>query len=213
MARRCRTGWHSRQAEQSKRWSAPPPATAPVNTTVIALSSSSIASAASITSHTPLAMSRRAAVVEEEFDDDTDLPLPNKPLPNTGTRGALLEELEDSEDEDAPTLLEPTAGPASPSLPQFRPAGGDGKTVTDITPYKKYVRTSHSFSEESLCTGRRRLELASAGGPASTPSTSTRSGPVDAGNDGFRARRACGGRSARISPTRPIVSVLELFMK
>ena len=45
-------------------------------------------------------MSRRAAIVEEEFDDDTDLPLPNKPLPNTGARGALLEELDISEDED-----------------------------------------------------------------------------------------------------------------
>ena len=205
MARRCRTGWHSRQAEQSKRWSAPPPATAPVHTTVIALSSSSIASAASITSHTPLAMSRRAAVVEEEFDDDTDLPLPNKPLPNTGTRGALLEELEDSEDEDAPTLLEPTAGPASPSLPQFRPAGGDGKTVTDITPYKKYVRTSHSFSEESLCTGRRRLELASAGGHASTPYTLAQSVRMVPASGVSHDRRQCGGRSAEISRKLQVV--------
>ncbi|RPD56903.1 signal recognition particle, SRP19 subunit [Lentinus tigrinus ALCF2SS1-7] len=84
-------------------------------------------------------MSRRAAVVEEEFDDDTDLPLPNKPLPNTGAHGALLEELDYSEDDDTPTLLGPTAGPASPSLPQFNPASGDGKTVTDITPYKKWT--------------------------------------------------------------------------
>ncbi|KAI0747105.1 signal recognition particle SRP19 subunit [Daedaleopsis nitida] len=94
-------------------------------------------------------MSRRAAVVEE-FDDDTDLPLPSKPLPNTGARGAILEELDmtDSEgddDDDTPNLLQPTAGPASPSLPQFRPgtgAGGDAhgtKTVTDITPYKKWT--------------------------------------------------------------------------
>ena len=93
-------------------------------------------------------MSRRAAVVEE-FDDDTDLPLPSKPLPNTGTRGAILEQLDasDSEEDDAPDLFEPAAGPASPSLPQFRPGTGTGadaqgmKTVTDITPYKKYVRT------------------------------------------------------------------------
>nr|VWO97298.1 E3 ubiquitin protein ligase (EC [Ganoderma boninense] len=91
-------------------------------------------------------MSRRTAVVEEEFDDDTDLPLPNKPLPNTGTRGAILEELDYSEDEDdAPTLLEPHAGPASPSLSQFRPGAGvdpSSKTVTDLTPYKKYVPPS-----------------------------------------------------------------------
>ena len=94
-------------------------------------------------------MSRRAAVVEE-FDDDTDLPLPNKPLPNTGTRGAILEQLgysgsddddDGGEDEDDDEGSVP--GPASPSLQQFRPGSGptaDGqKTVTDITPYKMYV--------------------------------------------------------------------------
>ncbi|OBZ78202.1 hypothetical protein A0H81_02578 [Grifola frondosa] len=85
-------------------------------------------------------MSRRAAVVEE-FDDDTELPLPNRPLPNTGGRGAILEEISDDED-DVPTLIEPTAGPASPAQPQFRP-GGPGadlqNTVTDITPYKKWT--------------------------------------------------------------------------
>ena len=42
-------------------------------------------------------MSRRAVVVEE-FDDDTELPLPNRSLPNTGTRGAILEALSDDED-------------------------------------------------------------------------------------------------------------------
>jgi len=29
----------------------------------------------------------------DEFDDDTDIPLPSRPLPNTGTRGAILEEI------------------------------------------------------------------------------------------------------------------------
>lgn len=87
-------------------------------------------------------MSRRVAVVEE-FDDDTDLPLPSRPLPNTGTRGAILEELSDDED-DVPTLLEPTAGPASPSQTQFKSAVPErdengSRTVTDITPYKKCV--------------------------------------------------------------------------
>jgi hypothetical protein len=43
-------------------------------------------------------MSRRAAVVEE-FDDDTDLPLPSMPLPNTGARGPILQELNDDSDE------------------------------------------------------------------------------------------------------------------
>ena len=42
-------------------------------------------------------MSRRPIVEdvsEDEFDDDTDLPLPKRTLPNTGTRGALLEEID-----------------------------------------------------------------------------------------------------------------------
>ena len=134
-------------------------------------------------------MSRRAAVVEEEFDDDTDLPLPNKPLPNTGARGAILEELDISEDEDdVPTLFEPHAGPASPSLPQFRSGTGadTSKTVTDLTPYKKYVLPSHPAYT------RCRARVARAGsdnwmvpldGHASTPFTSMRSG---------RAERASG---------------------
>ena len=99
-------------------------------------------------------MSRRAAVVEE-FDDDTDLPLPNRPLPNMGTRGAILEQLgasdgengdddnDDDDEDDGEDGADALAGPASPSLAQFRASSGaatDGtKTVTDITPYKKYV--------------------------------------------------------------------------
>lgn len=39
------------------------------------------------------------AFIEEEFDDDTDLPLPTHTLPNTGTRGALLEEIDSDEDD------------------------------------------------------------------------------------------------------------------
>ena len=75
-------------------------------------------------------------------EDDTDLPLPNKPLPTPGAQGALIEELDTSGDEnDIPTLLEPRAGPASPSFPQFKPGSGGetGNTVTDITLYEKYV--------------------------------------------------------------------------
>ena len=88
-------------------------------------------------------MSRRTATVEEDFDDDTDLPLPNKPLPNTGTRGAILQELDlsESEDEGTQSPFQPAAGPASPSSAQFRPGGGADaqNTITDITPYKKCV--------------------------------------------------------------------------
>lgn len=86
-------------------------------------------------------MSRKTAIVEE-FDDDTDLPLPSHPLPNRGSNGPLLEEIHISDDE-----FEPRAGPATPSSQsQFRPtqpfdnAKLDPKnTVTDITPYKTYV--------------------------------------------------------------------------
>ena len=90
-------------------------------------------------------MSRRAAVVEEEFDDDTDLPLPNKPLPNTGTRGAILQEIDATDSEEDDDEGDSAAGPASPSLAQFRQSTGAGAgtnaqaTVQDITPYKKCV--------------------------------------------------------------------------
>ncbi|CDO71183.1 hypothetical protein BN946_scf184845.g53 [Trametes cinnabarina] len=90
-------------------------------------------------------MSRRAVAVEE-FDDDTDLPLPSKPLPNTGTRGAILQELDatDSEgsDDDVPALRQPTAGPASPSFAQYKQAAAadaQGNVPVDLTPYKKWT--------------------------------------------------------------------------
>jgi signal recognition particle subunit SRP19 len=84
-------------------------------------------------------MSRRAAIVEE-FDDDTDLPLPSRSLPDTGSRGVILEEIvdvdddgDDDEDSDeAPELLDHSAGGGPAPQPDAR----DGR-VTDITPYKK----------------------------------------------------------------------------
>ena len=51
-------------------------------------------------------MSRRTTLVEEEFDDDTDLPLPSNSIPNLGTRGALLEAVSDDEDDDEDALFE-----------------------------------------------------------------------------------------------------------
>ena len=87
-------------------------------------------------------MSRRTTLVEEEFDDDTDLPLPSNSIPNLGTRGALLEAVSDDEDDDE------GPGPATPSNTSFGGGGGGGvrsgggphiNQVTDITPYKKYV--------------------------------------------------------------------------
>jgi len=81
-------------------------------------------------------MSRHAAIVEE-FDDDTDLPLPSRSLPNTGSRGAILEEVVDSDDDEgdhgeAPELLDYSAM-GSPPLP----SSARDTRVTDITPYKK----------------------------------------------------------------------------
>lgn len=97
-------------------------------------------------------MSRRAAIVEE-FDDDTDLPLPNHPLPNTGSRGPLLQEMHISDDEFEP----PRAGPAS--LPRTLPTQGRSESgsrpsqanashqVTDTTPYKSCVtQITYPFS-------------------------------------------------------------------
>ncbi|KAF8551766.1 signal recognition particle, SRP19 subunit [Imleria badia] len=91
-------------------------------------------------------MARRTAVVEE-FDDDTDLPLPSRSL-LTNTRGPLLEEIGASDDDDdsSDDPDETTPGPASPSHSQFRPSPSLGpsvkppsNTVTDITPYKRWT--------------------------------------------------------------------------
>ena len=94
-------------------------------------------------------MSRRTATIVEEFDDDTDLPLPNRALPNTGTRGAILEQIGidsdrevdgDSGDEDGdPDFMELgstqpfAAGSASH---QEGSNSGERPIVTDIKPYK-----------------------------------------------------------------------------
>jgi signal recognition particle subunit SRP19 len=93
-------------------------------------------------------MSRRAAIVEE-FDDDTDLPLPSMPLPNTGSRGPLLEELHIDDDQfNFNQSQSSRAGPASPpprhnaqqNSASSGTQGGDSvNRVTDITPYKSYV--------------------------------------------------------------------------
>ena len=93
-------------------------------------------------------MSRRAATIEEEFDDDTSLPLPNRALPNTGTRGAILEEIgidsdrevdEDNGDEDDdPDLMELTTQPSATGSASRQEGSnsGDRPVVTDIKPYK-----------------------------------------------------------------------------
>ncbi|KAG5641989.1 hypothetical protein DXG03_003818 [Asterophora parasitica] len=112
-------------------------------------------------------MSRRAAIVEE-FDDDTDLPLPHQPLPNTGTRGPLLEEIHISDDEfEQPS--QPQAGPASPSSQsQYRPTPSGAvridpkNSVTDITPYKTWtcIYPIYIDAKRPYGTGQRRVERA-----------------------------------------------------
>nr|GAT54825.1 predicted protein [Mycena chlorophos] len=112
-------------------------------------------------------MSRRAAVVEE-FDDDTDLPLPSRPLPNTGS-GPLLQELHISDDE---SDFPPRAGPASPSYNQqqsaFRPPppnpSGNRNSVTDITPYKNWtcIYPIYIDAKRAYGTGLRRVPRADA---------------------------------------------------
>jgi signal recognition particle subunit SRP19 len=91
-------------------------------------------------------MTRRTAVIEE-FDDDTDLPLPSRPL-NTGPRGPLLEEIGHSDEEDSDSESDDASalGQASQSQSPFyaptssgQSQGQPSNTVTDITPYKKYV--------------------------------------------------------------------------
>ncbi|KAI0070996.1 signal recognition particle, SRP19 subunit [Panus rudis PR-1116 ss-1] len=103
-------------------------------------------------------MSRRTAEVEE-FDDDTELPLPSRPLPNSGTKGAILESLTDDEsDSDAPDLLPPRAGPASPSQQQFRREYDAEPQARDPT-YKKWtcVYPIYIDAKRAYGTGERRV--------------------------------------------------------
>ncbi|KAL5521640.1 SEC65 [Sanghuangporus sanghuang] len=45
-------------------------------------------------------MSKRVQPTIEDFDDDTDLPLPSHPLPNTGPKGALIQSVDLDSDSD-----------------------------------------------------------------------------------------------------------------
>ncbi|KAH0581982.1 hypothetical protein H2248_011645 [Termitomyces sp. 'cryptogamus'] len=113
-------------------------------------------------------MSRRAPIVEDEFDDDTILPLPSHVLPNTGTRGPLLEEMHISDDEFEPQAgpASPQAGPASPpsSKAHSRPiASGTSRPETsstlDITPYKSWtcIYPIYVDAKRPYGTGQRRV--------------------------------------------------------
>ncbi|KAF8886491.1 signal recognition particle, SRP19 subunit [Infundibulicybe gibba] len=108
-------------------------------------------------------MSRKAAIVEE-FDDDTDLPLPSLPLP-ISAHGSLLEEIHISDDEFEPSQRgsashssqpqhNPTPSQSSRSVPQ--------NTVTDITPYKRWTCLYPIYidAKRPYGTGQRRVERA-----------------------------------------------------
>ncbi|KAI0765230.1 signal recognition particle, SRP19 subunit [Fomes fomentarius] len=76
-------------------------------------------------------------------------------------RVAVLDDSDDDEGDDL-DLLEPTAGPASPSLQQFRPGQGteDSKTVTDITPYKKWTCIYPIYIDAKRPSGRGERRIA-----------------------------------------------------
>jgi signal recognition particle subunit SRP19 len=86
-------------------------------------------------------MSRKTAIVED-FDDDTDLPLPTYTLPNTGTRGPLLEQLNysDGNSDDDMDMDYQRAGPASPPRSSTNTGSFGGPTNTvDSSTYKTFV--------------------------------------------------------------------------
>ncbi|KAF7430463.1 signal recognition particle subunit [Pleurotus ostreatus] len=104
-------------------------------------------------------MSRRTQIIEE-FDDDTDLPLPSQPLPNTGTSGPLLQEIDISDDE---IEYASRPGPASPSRPQRGESSETPEsknTVTDITPYKAWtcIYPIYLDAKRPYTTGERRVK-------------------------------------------------------
>jgi signal recognition particle subunit SRP19 len=104
-------------------------------------------------------MPPRAAIVEE-FDDDADLPLPSRPLPDNNGRGPLLMEIDDDpidrpgddnyddddDDDDDDTLGAGAHLPSAADLAQFAArmqqqaqAGPASPRSVDMTPYKQCV--------------------------------------------------------------------------
>jgi signal recognition particle subunit SRP19 len=90
------------------------------------------------------------ATIEEEFDDDTDLALPSKALPNTGTRGALLEEITsdddgdgDGDDDDMIIPMHPTVQPRAP--PSFASASSTSRFSAAGPPTGSNVTTDKSL--------------------------------------------------------------------
>jgi hypothetical protein len=139
-------------------------------------------------------MSRHAAIVEE-FDDDTDLPLPSRSLPDTGSRGAILEEIVDSDydegdSDEAPDLLDHSAR-GSPALP----SSARDTRVTDITPYKKCANRSLICDQLIPCSYP--TPGPHIGGRVFTQFISTRRDLMERVLEGYRDPRVCGGLLAR----------------
>jgi len=146
-------------------------------------------------------MSRRAPIVEE-FDDDTDLPLPSLSLPDTGSRGAILEEIADTDDDeggdsdDAPELLDPSAIGGSGLQPSARDT-----RVTDITPYKKYANDIISN-----VIGQWPAHSPHLGGHVFIQFTSMQSDHMEPVLGGYRDPRVCGGLLAKTSQMPALAS-------
>ena len=151
-------------------------------------------------------MSRRSAIVEE-FDDDTDLPLPSRSLPHTGSSGAILEEIvdldddndDDADSDDAPELLDPSAGGGPALLPDAR----DGR-VTDITPYKKYANPLIPDMIRRWPANAPPSDM-DLDGRVYTRFILMQSNHIELVLGGYRDPRVCGGLLAKISQTRVLV--------
>ncbi|KZV76872.1 signal recognition particle, SRP19 subunit [Peniophora sp. CONT] len=126
-------------------------------------------------------------VSEDEFDDDTDLPLPSRPLPDNNGKGPLLMEINEADDyipvQNSQTSA-PTRGASSssstPSAPppsqadmdemlrrmaaQHMAGSSTPNIATDITPYKSWTCVYPIYLDAKVPygTGTRRVKRASA---------------------------------------------------
>ena len=93
-------------------------------------------------------MPPRATIVEE-FDDDTDLPLPSRALPNTGARGALLEEITSDDEDDMEIPMQPTLQPRPTPSPfaGMMPSSQPRMTPPVVPPGHKLTTDKEAFKK------------------------------------------------------------------
>jgi signal recognition particle subunit SRP19 len=93
-------------------------------------------------------MPPRATIVED-FDDDTDLPLPSRALPNMGTRGALLEEITSDDEDDMEIPMHPTLQPrpAASSFAGFARQSQPTLPPSVLPPGMKVTTDKEAFKE------------------------------------------------------------------